>query len=188
MLLKRGLSATIKELLMAAEYIVANGNHRVILCERGIRTFETMTRNTLDINAIPVLKALTHLPVVVDPSHGIGLRAHVPAIARAGVAAGADGIMVEVHPCPEKALSDGHAVAHAGGVRGAHEAGAGDRGCDRAAHPMIHGLRASPARVRRAPRCRRMVCTDGRSRTRALPSGRSSGGRNRLDDRPSCLT
>jgi 3-deoxy-7-phosphoheptulonate synthase len=92
---------------MAAEYIVAKGNHRVALCERGIRTFETMTRNTLDINAIPVLKALTHLPVVVDPSHGIGLRAHVPAVARAGIAAGADGIIVEVHPHPEKALSDG---------------------------------------------------------------------------------
>ncbi|MGC4000970.1 MAG: 3-deoxy-7-phosphoheptulonate synthase [Anaeromyxobacter sp.] len=107
-LLKRGLSATIKEWLMAAEYIVSKGNHRVALCERGIRTFETMTRNTLDINAIPVLKALTHLPVIVDPSHGIGLRAHVPAIGRAGVAAGADGIIVEVHPCPEKALSDGH--------------------------------------------------------------------------------
>jgi 3-deoxy-7-phosphoheptulonate synthase len=107
-LLKRGLSATIKEWLMAAEYIVAKGNPRVALCERGIRTFETMTRNTLDINAIPVLKALTHLPVVVDPSHGIGLRQHVPAIARAGVAAGADAVIVEVHPHPEKALSDGH--------------------------------------------------------------------------------
>jgi 3-deoxy-7-phosphoheptulonate synthase len=107
-LLKRGLSATIKEWLMAAEYIVAKGNPRVALCERGIRTFETMTRNTLDINAIPVLKALTHLPVVVDPSHGIGLRKHVPAIARAGVAAGADAVIVEVHPHPEKALSDGH--------------------------------------------------------------------------------
>jgi 3-deoxy-7-phosphoheptulonate synthase len=107
-LLKRGLSATIREWLMAAEYVVAKGNHRVALCERGIRTFETMTRNTLDINAVPVLKALTHLPVVVDPSHGIGIRAHVPAIARAAVAAGADGLIVEVHPCPEKALSDGH--------------------------------------------------------------------------------
>jgi len=107
-LLKRGLSATIKEWLMAAEYIVAKGNHRVALCERGIRTFETMTRNTLDINAVPVLKALTHLPVVVDPSHGIGLRPHVPAIARAGVAAGADALIIEVHPRPEKALSDGH--------------------------------------------------------------------------------
>src|SRR5512140_3085908 len=107
-LLKRGLSATIKEWLMAAEYIVSKGNHRVALCERGIRTFETMTRNTLDINAVPVLKALTHLPVFVDPSHGIGLRAHVPAIARAGVAAGADAVIVEVHPHPEKALSDGH--------------------------------------------------------------------------------
>jgi 3-deoxy-7-phosphoheptulonate synthase len=107
-LLKRGLSATIREWLMAAEYIVAKGNHRVALCERGIRTFETMTRNTLDINAIPVLKALTHLPVVVDPSHGIGIRAHVPAIARAGIAAGADALIIEVHPKPEKALSDGH--------------------------------------------------------------------------------
>ncbi len=107
-LLKRGLSATIREWLMAAEYIVAKGNFRVALCERGIRTFETMTRNTLDINAIPVVKALSHLPVIVDPSHGIGLRPHVPAIARAGIAAGADGIIVEVHPHPEKALSDGH--------------------------------------------------------------------------------
>ncbi len=107
-LLKRGLAATIKEWLMAAEYIVSKGNPQVALCERGIRTFETMTRNTLDINAVPVLKALTHLPVVVDPSHGIGIRQHVPAIARAGVAAGADGLMIEVHPHPEKALSDGH--------------------------------------------------------------------------------
>ena len=107
-LLKRGLSATLKELLMAAEYIVSRGNHRVALCERGIRTFETMTRNTLDINAVPVLKTLSHLPVVVDPSHGIGLRQHVPAIARAGVAAGADALIIEVHPQPDKALSDGH--------------------------------------------------------------------------------
>jgi 3-deoxy-7-phosphoheptulonate synthase len=106
-MLKRGLSATIKEWLMAAEYIVVKGNPRVALCERGIRTFETMTRNTLDINAVPVLKSLTHLPVIVDPSHGIGIRRHVPAIARAGIAAGADGIIVEVHPRPEKALSDG---------------------------------------------------------------------------------
>ena len=107
-MLKRGLSGTIREWLMAAEYIVANGNPHVMLCERGIRTFETATRNTLDINAIPVVKSLSHLPVIVDPSHGIGIRKHVAAIARAGVAAGADGIMVEVHPKPEKALSDGH--------------------------------------------------------------------------------
>jgi 3-deoxy-7-phosphoheptulonate synthase len=107
-LLKRGPAATIKEWLMAAEYVVSQGNYRVALCERGIRTFETMTRNTLDLNAVPVLKALTHLPVVVDPSHGIGLRAHVPAMARAGVAAGADGLIVEVHPDPDRALSDGH--------------------------------------------------------------------------------
>jgi 3-deoxy-7-phosphoheptulonate synthase len=107
-LLKRGPAATLREFLMAAEYILAHGNYQVALCERGIRTFETMTRNTLDLNAVPVLKSLTHLPVVVDPSHGIGLRKHVPAMARAGVAAGADGLIIEVHPCPEKALSDGH--------------------------------------------------------------------------------
>jgi 3-deoxy-7-phosphoheptulonate synthase len=107
-MLKRGPSATILEFLMAAEYILASGNYQVALCERGIRTFETMTRNTLDLNAVPVLKSLTHLPVVVDPSHGIGLRKHVPAMARAGVAAGADALIVEVHPCPEQALSDGH--------------------------------------------------------------------------------
>jgi 3-deoxy-7-phosphoheptulonate synthase len=106
-LLKRGPSATIREWLMAAEYVVAHGNYQVALCERGIRTFETATRNTLDLNAVPVLKALTHLPVVVDPSHGIGIRAHVPAMARAGIAAGADAIIVEVHPQPERALSDG---------------------------------------------------------------------------------
>jgi 3-deoxy-7-phosphoheptulonate synthase len=106
-LLKRGPSATLREFLMAAEYVVSHGNPRVALCERGIRTFETATRNTLDLNAVPVLKSLTHLPVIVDPSHGIGLRAHVPAMARAAVAAGADGLIVEVHPCPEKALSDG---------------------------------------------------------------------------------
>jgi 3-deoxy-7-phosphoheptulonate synthase len=106
-LLKRGPSATIREWLMAAEYVVAHGNYQVALCERGIRTFETSTRNTLDLNAVPVLKALTHLPVVVDPSHGIGIRAHVPAMARAGIAAGADAIIVEVHPRPEQALSDG---------------------------------------------------------------------------------
>ena len=106
-LLKRGPSATIKEWLMAAEYLASHGNYQVALCERGIRTFETMTRNTLDLNAVPVLKALTHLPVVVDPSHGIGLRDHVAAMARAGVACGADGVIVEVHPHPERALSDG---------------------------------------------------------------------------------
>jgi 3-deoxy-7-phosphoheptulonate synthase len=106
-LLKRGMSATIKELLMAAEYIVARGNTQVILCERGIRTFETMTRNTLDLNAVPMLKALSHLPVFVDPSHGIGVRKAVPAMMRAATAVGADGIIVEVHPDPPRAKSDG---------------------------------------------------------------------------------
>ena len=106
-LLKRGMSSTVKELLMSAEYITAHGNPNVILCERGIRTFETATRNTCDISAIPVLNELTHLPVVLDPSHAAGKRSLVPALARAGVAAGADGLLVEVHPCPEKAVSDG---------------------------------------------------------------------------------
>jgi 3-deoxy-7-phosphoheptulonate synthase len=106
-LLKRGMSSTIKELLMSAEYIVAHGNPNVILCERGIRTFETATRNTCDISAVPVLNELTHLPVVLDPSHAAGKRSLIPALSRAGVAIGADGIIVEVHPCPEKAVSDG---------------------------------------------------------------------------------
>lgn len=106
-LLKRGLSATIEELLMSAEYILAGGNKQVMLCERGIRTFETATRNTTDINAIPVLKNLTHLPVILDPSHSTGHADYVPAIARAGIAAGADGIIVEVHPDPAHAVSDG---------------------------------------------------------------------------------
>jgi 3-deoxy-7-phosphoheptulonate synthase len=106
-LLKRGLSATVKELLMAAEYVMAQGNRDVILCERGIRTFETATRNTLDVAAIPVLKAETHLPVIVDPSHAGGRADLVAPLAFAAVAAGADGLIVEVHPCPEQALSDG---------------------------------------------------------------------------------
>jgi 3-deoxy-7-phosphoheptulonate synthase len=106
-LLKRGPSATIDELLMAAEYILSHGNQKVVLCERGIRTYETATRNTTDINAIPVLKSLTHLPVVLDPSHGTGHWEYVEAVARAGVAAGADGLIVEVHPDPTMALSDG---------------------------------------------------------------------------------
>ena len=106
-LLKRGLMATVEELLMSAEYILAQGNRRVILCERGIRTFEKYTRNTTDINAVPVMKSLTHLPVLLDPSHGVGKWAFVTAVARAGIAAGADGLIVEVHPRPAEALSDG---------------------------------------------------------------------------------
>jgi len=106
-LLKRGLSATIRELLMSAEYIAAHGNTQIVLCERGIRTFETATRNTCDISAIPVLNEMTHLPVILDPSHAVGKRDLVPAIARAAVAVGADGLIVEVHPRPEEALSDG---------------------------------------------------------------------------------
>ncbi len=106
-MLKRGMSATIKDLLMSAEYILSEGNFNVLLCERGIRTFENMTRNTLDLNAVPVLKAETHLPVVVDPTHGIGVREFIPAMALAAVAAGADSIMIEVHNAPEQAKSDG---------------------------------------------------------------------------------
>jgi len=106
-LLKRGMSATIQDLLMSAEYILSHGNYDVILCERGIRTFETATRFTLDLNAVPVLQKLTHLPILVDPSHGTGYAEYVPAMARAAIAAGADGLMIEVHPRPEEALSDG---------------------------------------------------------------------------------
>lgn len=106
-MLKRGMSATIKDLLMSAEYILSEGNFNVLLCERGIRTFETMTRNTLDLNAVPVLKSETHLPVVVDPTHGIGLREYIPSMALAAVAAGADSVMIEVHNYPELAKSDG---------------------------------------------------------------------------------
>jgi 3-deoxy-7-phosphoheptulonate synthase len=106
-LLKRGMSATIKELLLAAEYILAEGNGQVILCERGVRSFDSHTRNLLDLTAIPVVQALSHLPIVADPSHGTGLRAKVIPMARAAVAAGADGLLVEVHPDPERALSDG---------------------------------------------------------------------------------
>jgi 3-deoxy-7-phosphoheptulonate synthase len=106
-LLKRGISATIEELLLSAEYILAGGNYRVILCERGIRTFETYTRNTMDISAIPVVKSLSHLPIIGDPSHGTGRRDKIAPMARAVVAAGGDGLLIEVHPDPERALSDG---------------------------------------------------------------------------------
>ncbi len=106
-LLKRGLSATIKEFLMSAEYIVSQGNQQVILCERGIRTFETMTRNTLDISAVPLIAELSHLPVIVDPSHATGKRSLIAPMAKSSVAAGADGLLIEVHPNPEEAWSDG---------------------------------------------------------------------------------
>ena len=107
-LLKRGFSSTIEELLMSAEYILSKGNYNVILCERGIRTFETYTRNTLDLNSIPVIKKLSHLPIIVDPSHGTGAWDFVSPMAQAALAAGADGLMIEVHAHPEKALSDGY--------------------------------------------------------------------------------
>ena len=117
-LLKRGLSSTIKELLMSAEYIVAHGNPNVMLCERGIRTFETATRNTCDITAVAVLNELTHLPVILDPSHATGKRSLVPALSRAAVAIGADGLIVEVHPCPGKAVSDGAQSLDVAGYHG----------------------------------------------------------------------
>jgi 3-deoxy-7-phosphoheptulonate synthase len=107
-LLKRGMMATIEEYLLAAEYILNQGNEQVILCERGIRTFETSTRNTLDLSAVPMLKRLSHLPVIVDPSHGTGLRWMVPSMAKAAVAVGADGLIIEVHYKPEEAICDGH--------------------------------------------------------------------------------
>ncbi len=116
-LLKRGASSSVKELLLAAEYVLVEGNPNVILCERGIKTFETATRNTLDLNAVPILKAQTHLPVLVDPSHGTGRRDAVIPMARAAVAAGADGIIVEVHPDPARALSDGDQSLTLGGFR-----------------------------------------------------------------------
>lgn len=106
-LLKRGISSTVEELLLAAEYVVSAGNPNVVLCERGIRTFETSTRNTFDVSAVPVLKQRSHLPVIVDPSHAAGERSLVPHLARSGVAAGADGVIVEVHNDPDSALSDG---------------------------------------------------------------------------------
>ncbi|HSR41753.1 MAG TPA: N-acetylneuraminate synthase family protein, partial [Longimicrobiales bacterium] len=106
-LLKRGMAATIKELLLAAEYILNEGNPNVILCERGVRSFDDHTRNLLDLTAIPVVKSLSHLPIIADPSHGTGLRSKVSPMARAAVAAGADGLMIEVHPDPDHALSDG---------------------------------------------------------------------------------
>jgi len=106
-LLKRGIAATIEELLLSAEYLMAGGNYEVMLCERGIRTFETYTRNTMDISAIPIVKKLSHLPMVADPSHGTGRRDKVPPMGRAAIAAGADALLVEVHNCPDKALSDG---------------------------------------------------------------------------------
>lgn len=117
-LLKRGMMATIKELLLSAEYILARGNWQVMLCERGIRTFESETRNTLDLSAVPLLKQYTHLPVVVDPSHAAGKRELVPALAAAAVAAGADGLLIEVHPTPEQALSDGRQSLDLAGFEG----------------------------------------------------------------------
>ncbi len=121
-LLKRGMAATMEDLLMSAEYILAQGDSKVMICERGIRTFEKYTRNTFDINAIPVLKARTHLPVIADPSHAVGYSEFVPAIAMAAVAAGADGLIVEVHPDPAKALSDGRQSMSYDGFRKMMEA------------------------------------------------------------------
>jgi 3-deoxy-7-phosphoheptulonate synthase len=116
-LLKRGMMSTVEELLMSAEYILSQGNYNVILCERGIRTFEKATRNTLDVSAVPVVKEWSHLPIIADPSHATGVRNFVPSAARASVAAGADGLLVEIHPHPEKALSDGFQCLNFGEFR-----------------------------------------------------------------------
>ncbi len=120
-LLKRGLSATIEELLMAAEYVLNGGNYNVILCERGIRTFETATRNTLDLNSVPIIKKLSHLPLIVDPSHGVGVWDAVSPMSLASVAAGADGLIIEVHPDPSSALSDGYQSLKPSTFRKLHE-------------------------------------------------------------------
>ncbi len=133
-LLKRGIAATIEELLLSAEYILSGGNYEVILCERGIRTFETYTRNTMDISAIPVVQKLSHLPIVGDPSHGTGRRDLVPAMARAAVAAGADGLLMEVHHDPDHALSDGAQSLYPAAVHRADEADSDDRARGRPDH------------------------------------------------------
>jgi 3-deoxy-7-phosphoheptulonate synthase len=111
-MIKRGISGTIDELLYSAEYVFSGGNEKLILCERGIRTYETASRNTLDLNAIPILKEKTHLPVIADPSHGIGIREFIEPMALASVMAGADGVMLEIHPDPEKAFSDGQQTVY----------------------------------------------------------------------------
>ena len=141
-LLKRGISATIEEWLLSAEYILAGGNPDVILCERGIRTFETATRNTFDISAIPVVKKLSHLPIVADPSHGAGRRDMVASMARAAVAAGADGLIIEVHNDPDHALSDGAQSMFPGAVRPADGRAAHHRAGDRPQH--LPGAHAAP--------------------------------------------
>ena len=145
-LLKRGLSATIEEWLLSAEYILAGGNSQVMLCERGIRTFENATRNTLDISAIPVVKKLSHLPILVDPSHGTGRRDKVIPMARAAVAAGADGLLIEVHCDPDKALSDGAQSLYPGAVRPADGRAARDRAGARAARCRSRTPRRTSAR------------------------------------------
>ena len=185
-LLKRGLAATAEEWLMAAEYILSEGNYEVVLCERGIRTYETSTRNTLDISAIPTIKRLSHLPILVDPSHGTGKRALVAPLARAAMAAGADGVIVEVHPSPETALSDGpqsltfddFRQMMDGPASGGGRGRPGDVGADAARRPRRPGpdrriARLGPGGQRpfrgsrrlrsRARRRRRRPCGPGRS-------------------------
>ena len=139
-LLKRGMSATLDEFLMAAEYIMSEGNYKVILCERGVRTFADHTRNTLDLSVVPAVQRLSHLPIIVDPSHGTGKRNKVTPLSRAAVAVGADGLIVEVHPDPDKALSDGTQSLYPGAVRAAHARSPAD--C-RGARPL--GRRAGRA-------------------------------------------
>ena len=143
-LLKRGMSATLEEFLMAAEYIMSEGNYNVVLCERGVRTFADHTRNTLDLSVVPAVQRLSHLPIIVDPSHGTGKRNKVTPLSRAAVAVGADGLIIEVHPDPDRALSDGNQSLYPGAVRAPHERGAAD--CQRAGRPQpSHEPRPAPA-------------------------------------------
>jgi len=146
-LLKRGMSATLDELLLAAEYVLAEGNPNVILCERGVRSFDTHTRNLLDLSAIPVVKALSHLPIIADPSHGTGIRNKVIPMARAAVAAGADGLIVEVHPDPRQALSDGAQSLLPRPVHRAHGADSAHRGRHRSGHPTGAEIRGGRSRL-----------------------------------------
>ena len=194
-LLKRGMSATLEEWLMAAEYVMAGGNYQVILCERGVRTFSDHSRNTLDLSVIPPAKALSHLPIFVDPSHGTGKRAYVPAMALAALAAGADGILVEAHPEPDKAMSDGAQSldfpgleALLGRLKAARAArGAGDviaarlslisqhQGQDVAAFCLLSGL--PDIRCARYPRAARLRHRNGRTRARCNGRRRRHVGR-----------
>jgi 3-deoxy-7-phosphoheptulonate synthase len=180
-MLKRGLSATIEEWLLSAEYVLAGGNSQVVLCERGIRTFENATRNTLDISAIPVVKKLSHLPILVDPSHGTGRRDKVIPMARAGVAAGADGLLIEVHCDPDKAWSDGAQSLYPGAVRAPDGRAARDRAGDRAVAAAAEAGGGRRALTRRCPAPSTASCT---VRTASAGCGRRCSARTTASSPP----